>query len=133
MGYKQAQVSIVPANQRNPFLPPCASTPVAVPSVSYLDAMDAGRYQQASQDEALEAHAKEGDALAQAFLVIARVHRDAATGNLTGCMEKTERALGILGTNVEQGWTRKALVQHLQQCKEYAREGKPLPELPSGI
>lgn len=95
--------------------------------------MEDGRYQQASQDAEVMKHAEEGDALARAFLVTAEVHRDAATRNVSGCLENTERALGLLRRKGPEGWTRKTLVQHLEQCKEYVREGKPLPDLPSGL
>lgn len=95
--------------------------------------MEQGRYQQAVHDEALREAAEDEDPLARAFLLVATVHRDAATGNQEGALSSADRALSVLRGSVEEGWTRKALIQHVEQCIEYVRSGKPLPELPSGL
>lgn len=71
--------------------------------------------------------------MARAFLVTAEAHRDAATRDWAGCIGNAERAIKLLRRDPDEGWTRKALVQHLEQCIEYVREGKPLPDLPSGL
>lgn len=77
--------------------------------------------------------AEEGDVLARALLVIAKAHRDAATGDLASALENAQHALRILEKGGIEGWTRTALGQHVEQFKEYVREGKPLPDLPSGL
>lgn len=106
---------------------------MTVPSVSYLEAMESGSYQRASQDEQLQrAWEEDGDRLAKALLVVAAIHRDAALGDPQGAATKAEDALDVLDA-VEEGWTRDVLVQHVEQCVEYLSMGKPLPDLPSGL
>lgn len=105
---------------------------MSVPSVSYLEAMERGDYQRASQDEALTEAREDGDALAEALLLVAEVHRDAAVSDTAGAASSADEALSVL-EDAEEGWTRKALAQHVQQCKEYLAQGKPLPDLPSGL
>lgn len=105
-----------------------------MPSVSYLEAMEAARYQQATQDDALrEAWAADRDPLARAFLLVAAVHRDAATGSTSGAVTNADDALTVLREDVDESWTRTALIQHVDQCLEYLDLGKPLPDLPSGL
>lgn len=107
---------------------------MSVPSVSYLEAMESEDYQRASQDDELRtAYEEEGDALARALLLVAEVHRDEAISNKAGAITSANEALAVLREDVEEGWTRKALIQHVEQCKEYLTQGKPLPELPSGL
>lgn len=109
---------------------------MSVPSVSYLEAMESGNYQRATQDDELQqAMEEDGDeaALARAFLLVAEVHRDAAIDNKAGAITSANEARAVLEKDVEEGFARKALLQHLEQCKEYITKGKPLPELPSGL
>jgi len=106
---------------------------VSVPSVSYLEAMEDDDYQRASQDEELAEAAEEGDDLARALLAVAEVHRDAAVSNMASAVTSVNEALAILREDVEEGWTRKAMIQHVEQCREYLTTGKPLPDLPSGL
>jgi hypothetical protein len=107
---------------------------MSVPSVSYLENMESGNYQRASQDEELEqAWEEDDDALARAFLLVAEVHRDQAIDNTAGAITSANEAQAILREEVEEGFQRKALLQHLDQCKEYIKKSKPLPELPGGL
>lgn len=107
---------------------------MSVPSVSYLEAMESGNYHRATQDEELQrAWTEDEDPVARALLRIAEVHRDAATGNAASAITSANEALAVLREDAEEGWTRDALVQHVQQCKEYLSMGKPLPDLPSGL
>lgn len=96
--------------------------------------MEAARYQRASQDEELEQAWEEGDdALARVFLLVAEVHRDASIDNKAGAITSANEAQAILRADVEEGFARKTLLQHLDQCKEYITRGKSLPELPGGL
>lgn len=96
--------------------------------------MEAGEYQRAAHDEELRRAWKEHeDPLAHAFLMVAAIHRDAALGQRAGAVTKAEDALELLREEVEEGWTRKTLIQHVEQCVEYLGMGKPLPEIPSGL
>lgn len=106
---------------------------MSIPSVGYLEAMEAGRYQQAVHDDEMQDAVEEGDALAKAFLLVAAMHRDAAVGDASGAVANAEDAMAALRQEVDDGWTRKALVQHVEQCTEYLSMGKPLPNLPSGL
>lgn len=106
---------------------------MSVPSVSYLEAMEAGRYQEAVHDDELKKAADQGDPLAEAFLRVARVHRDEVTGDTSAALSSAKAALTVLQRDIEEGWTRRALTQHVEQCVEYLQAGKPLPDLPSGI
>lgn len=106
---------------------------MSVPSVSYLEAMDAGDFQRAAHDEEVEEAAEEGDPLAHALLAIAEVHRDAAIGNKAGAITSAQEAKAWLEDDVEEGFQRKALLQHVKQCQEYLRMGKPMPDLPAGL
>lgn len=107
---------------------------MSVPSVSYLEAMESGQYQRATQDpELVEAHEQDGDPLARVLLLVAEVHRDASLGDTTGAVTAADEALAVLEEDVDDGWTADALAQHLEQCKEYLGMGKPLPDLPSGL
>ncbi|PSG97211.1 hypothetical protein BRD56_05995 [Thermoplasmatales archaeon SW_10_69_26] len=107
---------------------------MSVPSVDYLENMESGNYQRATQDDELrEAWEEENDALARSLLLVAEVHRDAALGNTAGAITSANEAEAVLQDEVEEGFQRKALLQHLDQCKEYVKKSKSLPELPGGI
>lgn len=107
---------------------------MTVPSVTYLEAMESGNYQRATQDEELqEAWEQEDDALARSLLLVAEVHRDAAVNNKAGAITSANEAEAVLREDVEEGFQRKALLQHLDQCKEYITKGKALPDLPGGL
>lgn len=109
---------------------------MSVPSVSYLEAMDTGNYQRASQDDELREAVEAGEdeaALARVLLLVAEVHRDAAIGNTAGAITSANEAKAVLESDVEEGFQRKSLLQHISQCKEYITKSKPLPELPSGL
>lgn len=109
---------------------------MSVPSVSYLENMESGNYQRASHDDELQAAVEEDEedaSLARALLLVAEVHRDAAIDNKAGAITSANEAQAILRKDVEEGFARKSLLQHLDQCKEYLTKGKPLPDLPSGL
>lgn len=107
---------------------------MSVPSVSYLEAMESGNYQRATQDEEMvQAWEEDEDALARSLLLVAEVHRDTALGNKAGAITSANEAQAILREDVEEGFQRKALLQHIDQCKEYLKKGKSLPELPGGL
>lgn len=106
---------------------------VSLPSVSYLEAMEKEEYQRALQDPPTrEAWSQSEDPLAHAFLLIAQLHRNAAMSDSASALERADDAQRVL-EQAEEDWTTKALVQHVDQCKEYLSMGKPLPELPSGL
>jgi hypothetical protein len=95
--------------------------------------MESGNYQRATQDDELQEAWEEDDALARALLLVAEVHRDAALGNTAGAITSANEAEAVLEGDVEEGFERKALLQHLDQCKEYIKKNKTLPELPGGL
>jgi hypothetical protein len=95
--------------------------------------MEGDDFHRATQDDELQEAADEGDPLAAALLAIAEMHRDAAISNMAGAITSANEARAWLEDDVEEGFQRKALLQHIDQCKEYLRKGKPLPDLPSGL
>lgn len=107
---------------------------MSVPSVTYLEAMEAGDYQRARQDEDLvQAWEEQDDPLARVFLLVAEIHRDAAIDNKAGAITSANEARAVLEEDIDEGFERKTLLQHVDQCKEYLVAGKPLPDLPSGL
>lgn len=106
---------------------------MSIPSVDYLEAFEAGRYQAASQDQALvEAWQADEDPVAGAFIALAQAYLEADVGQTKAAVSKLDRVTKLLA-GAEDSWKVNTLHQHAEQCKEYLSMGKPLPDLPSGL
>lgn len=106
---------------------------MSIPSVDYLEAFEAGRYQAASQDPTLvQAWEEDEDPVAGAFIALAQAYLEADVGQTQAAVAKLDRVTKLL-SGIEDSWKVNTMQQHAQQCKEYLSMGKPLPELPSGL
>lgn len=106
---------------------------MSIPSVEYLEAFEAGRYQAAAQDPSLvEAWEADRDPVAGAFIALAQGYLEADVGQAQAAVAKLDRVVKLL-SGAEDSWKVNTLQQHAEQCKEYLSMGKPLPELPSGL
>ncbi len=106
---------------------------MSIPSVGYLEAFEAGRYQAAAQDQALvEAWQEDQDPVAGAFIALAQGYLEADVGQTKAAVAKLDRVVKLL-SGAQDSWKVNALQQHAEQCQEYLSMGKPLPELPSGL
>ncbi len=106
---------------------------MSIPSVEYLEAFEAGRYQAAAQEPSLvEAWQEAQEPVAGAFIALAQAYLEADVGQTKAAVAKLDRVVKLL-SGAQDSWKVNTLEQHAQQCKEYLSMGKPLPELPSGL
>ena len=106
---------------------------MSIPSVDYLEAFEAGRYQTAAQDPTLvQAWEEDQDPVAGAFIQLAQAYLDADIGQAGAARAKLDQVVDLLG-GAEDSWQVNTLAQHAEQCQEYLAMGKPLPDLPSGL
>ncbi len=106
---------------------------MSLPSVEYLEAFEAGRYQAASQDPSVvQAWQENEDPVAGAFIALAQAYLEADVGQRQAAVSKLDRVVKLL-SGAEDSWQVTTLRQHAEQCQEYLSMGKPLPDLPSGL